>query len=151
MDKTKREDLEKAYRKEKDSGAMLRMLAVHMVRMREMGIGETAASLMRSERRVRKWLRCFDTGGLNGLRGLPRTGRPPKIPREIMARIIERSVQPECTLRELQKTVRGETGIRLHMTNVRKIMRRYRLTPKVPEGPHQQGRQGCRPKLAIPL
>ena len=133
MDKTKREELEKAYRKEKDSRAVPRMLAVHMVRVREMSIGETAANLMRSERRVRKWLERFDTGGLDGLRDLPRTGRSPKIPRYIMTRIIERSVQPKCTPRELQKAIREETGTRLHMTNVRKTMHRYGLIPKVPQ------------------
>ena len=101
-----------------------------------MSIGETAANLMRSERWVHKWLKRFDTGGLDGLRDLPRTGRPPKIPREIMARIIERSVQPKCTPRELQKTIREETGTRLHITNVRKIVRRYGLTPKVPQRVH---------------
>ncbi len=36
MDVTKREELEKAYRKEKDSRVILRMLAVHMVRVRKM-------------------------------------------------------------------------------------------------------------------
>ena len=50
MDKTKREELEKAYRKEKDFRVVPRMLAVHMVRVRKISIGETAANLMRSER-----------------------------------------------------------------------------------------------------
>ena len=136
MDKTKREELEKAYRKEKDSRVVLRMLAVHMVCVRQMSMGETAASLMRSERWVHKWPERFDTGGLDGLRDLPRTGRPPKIPRETMARIIEQSVQPKCTPGELQKTIREETGTRLHITNVRKIMHRYGLTPKVPQRVH---------------
>ena len=40
MDETKREELEKAYRKEKDSRVVPRMLAVHMVRVREMSIGD---------------------------------------------------------------------------------------------------------------
>ena len=65
---------------------------------------------MRSERRVHKWLKRFDPGGLDGLRDLPRTGRPPKIPHEIMARIIERCVQPKCTPRELQKVIREEAA-----------------------------------------
>ena len=131
MDKTKREDLEKAYRKEKDSRVVPRMLAVHMVRVRKMSTGETAANLMRSERWVHRWLERFDAGSLDGLRDLPRTGRPPKISRYTMARIIEQSVQPKCTPRERQKTIREETGTRLHITNVRKTIRRYGLTPKV--------------------
>ena len=50
MDATKREELEKACRKEKDSRVILRMLAVHMVLVRKISVGETAANLMRSER-----------------------------------------------------------------------------------------------------
>ena len=37
MDKTKRKELEKAYRKEKDSRVVSKMLAVHMVCVRKMG------------------------------------------------------------------------------------------------------------------
>ena len=130
MDATKREELEKAYRKEKDSRVILRMLAVHMVRVRKMSVSEAAANLMRSDRWVHTWLERFDAGGLDGLRDLPRSGRPPKIPREIMARIIEQAVQPQCTPRELQKIIREDTGTRLYITNVRKAMRRHCLTPR---------------------
>ena len=84
--------------------------------------------------------------GLDGFRDLPRAGQPPKILREIMARIIERSVQPKCTPRELQKTIREGTGTRLHITNVRKIMHRYGLTPKCPQKVHinRAGRDAVR-------
>ena len=41
MDATKREELEKAYRKEKDPRVVIRMVAVHMVRVRKMSIGDT--------------------------------------------------------------------------------------------------------------
>ena len=69
------------------------MLAVHTVRVREMGIGETAADLMRFERRARKWPERFDVGGLDGPPGSSQNRpRPPRMPREIMARIIELSV-----------------------------------------------------------
>ena len=128
--------MEKAYRKEKDSRMTIRMVAVHMVRVRNLSIGETAANLMRSERWVHTWLERFDAGGLDGLRDLPRPGRPPKIPHEIMARIIGQAVQPKCTPRELQKIIREETGIGLYITNVRKAMRRHGLTPKVPQKVH---------------
>ena len=38
------------------------MLAVHMVRVRKMSIGATAANLMRSKRWVHAWLELFDAG-----------------------------------------------------------------------------------------
>ena len=112
------------------------MFAVHMVRMRKMGVGDIAASLMRSDRWVHTWLERFDAGGLDGLRDLPRSGRPPKIPHGIMAQIIRQTVQPKCTPRELQKTIREETGIRLYITNVRKATRQHGTIPKVPQKVH---------------
>ena len=75
MGVTKREELEKACRKEKDSRVILRMLAVHMVLVRKISVGETAANLMRSERWVRTWLERLDAGGFDGLRDLPRSSR----------------------------------------------------------------------------
>ena len=46
MDKTKREELEKAYKKEKNPRVAARMLAVHMVYVREMSVSATAADLI---------------------------------------------------------------------------------------------------------
>ena len=53
-----------------------------------------------------------------------------------MARIFEQTIQPQCTPRELQKIIRGETGTRLYITGVRKAMRRRGLIPKVPQRVH---------------
>ena len=72
MDKTKREELEKAYKKEKNPRVAARMLAVHMVYVREKSVSATAADLMRTDKWVYDWLKCFDAGGLDGLRDLPK-------------------------------------------------------------------------------
>ena len=136
MDETKREELKKACRKEKDPMVAARMLAVHMVYVRKAGIGETAAHLMRSARWVRNWLRRYDEGGLEGLRDLPRSGRPRRIPRETIEQIINKTVQPKCTPAGLQKRIHEETGTKLHITYIRKIMRMYDLSPKESQRVH---------------
>ena len=59
-----------------------------------------------------------------------------RFPREIMARIIEQAVQPQCTPRELQKIIREDAGTKLYITNVRKAMCRHGLTPKIPQKVH---------------
>ncbi len=112
------------------------MLAVYMVHVCKKSIDETAGDLMRSPKWVRNWLNCFDSGGLNGLRDLPRSGRPSKIPREIMERIIDKAVRPGCTPQELQALIHEETGTTLYITNVRKIMHRNGLSPKAPRKIH---------------
>ena len=46
MDETEREELKEACKKEKDLRVAARMLAVHMVYVREKGVSATAADLM---------------------------------------------------------------------------------------------------------
>ena len=53
MKVTKREELEKAHKKAKYSRVDVGMVAVHMVQVRKIGVGETVANLVRSERWVR--------------------------------------------------------------------------------------------------
>ena len=72
MRETNKEDLKQAYKSEKDPQIKIRILAVHMARVRKKGIDETAADLMQSERWIRNWLRRYDKGGLDNLRNLPR-------------------------------------------------------------------------------
>ena len=50
MEETKREGPKEAYGKEKDPGAIARILVVHMAYTRKAGIDETTAHLMRSAR-----------------------------------------------------------------------------------------------------
>ena len=76
MDDIKREELEKACKNYK---VRTRMVAVRMVRVRNMPVEETADILVRCSMWVRDWLRRYDEGGLEGLRDLPRCGRPRRI------------------------------------------------------------------------
>ena len=75
MGDTKLEELEKACKKEKDHKVRTRMVAVRMVRVRNMPVEEAADILVRCPAWIRKWLRCYDEGGLQGLRDLPRCGQ----------------------------------------------------------------------------
>ena len=84
MDETEREELKEAYRKEKDPRVVASCSRCTWS-MCAAGIDETAAHLMRSARWVRNWLHRYDEGGLDGLRDLPRSGRPRRIPRETIA------------------------------------------------------------------
>ena len=82
------------------------------------------------------WLKRFDAGGLDGLRDLPKSGRSASVPRTTMDRIIDKASQGRCTPKELQEPVRSEINARLHITSIRKIMRGYGLTPKIPQKVH---------------
>ncbi len=70
------------------------------------------------------------TGGLEGLRDLPRSGRPPKISQEVMDGVLGKVDRFKTTPAELQQVIHKETGTKMHRTNVRKIMQKYGLSPK---------------------
>ena len=70
MDDIKREELEKACKKEKNHKVRTRMAAVRMVRVLNMSVEETANLQVHCPTWVRDWLRRYNEGGLEGLRNL---------------------------------------------------------------------------------
>ena len=136
MDDTKREELEKACKKEKDHKVRTRIVAVRMVRVLNMSVDETASILVHCPTWVRDWLRRYDEGGLEGLRDLPRCGRPRRITRDAMDAIVANVAGCRITPAGMQQYIRAQTGTSLHITYVRKIMRLYNLSPKVAQKIH---------------
>ena len=136
MNEMDKEDLKKAYRSKKDPKIRARILAVHIVSVCEESICKTATNLMQSERWVRDWLKRYDEGDLNGLRDLPRPGRPRAVPRVTIDRIIGEMVPSGCTQVRLQERIHAETGTKLRIIYVRKILRWRGLSPKRPQRIH---------------
>ena len=100
-----------------------KIVAVRMVRVLNMSVDETASILVHCPTWVRDWLRRYDEGGLEGLRDLPRCGRPRRILRNVMDEIIAKVADCRITPMGLQQYIRAQTGTSLHITYVRKIMR----------------------------
>ena len=89
-----------------------------------------------SARWVHDWLKRYDQGGLEGLRDLPRPGRPRSVPPEKINEIIDGMILSGCTPVALQERIREESGVKLHITYVRKLMCKRGLSPKVPKRVH---------------
>ena len=130
MDEQERDDLKKAYKKEKDLRVRARILAVNVVYNEGFKINETAACLMQCPDWVGIWIQRFNTDGLDGLRDLPRSGRPPKIPLPEMNKIMEQASQTPTTPAILYQQIFQKTKVKLHMTYVRELMRKYGLSSK---------------------
>jgi len=84
MEETDSEDLRKVYRKEKDPRVMKRMAAVNAVCVLDYRISDAAELLMQCPNWVSHWMRRFEEGSIDSLRNLPRSGRPPKVRREMI-------------------------------------------------------------------
>ena len=81
------------------------------------------------------WIRRYD-GGLDGLLDLPRCGRPRSIPASTLNRIIFDLGSSRITPVMLQQVMHEKAGRKLHITYVRKIMRRHGLSPKASQKIH---------------
>ena len=130
MDKQERDDLKKAYKKEKDLRVRARILAVNMACSEGFKINEAAACLMQCPDWVGMRIQRFNTDGLDGLRDLPRSGRPPKIPLREMDKIMKQTSQMPTTPAALHQQIFQKTKVKLHLTYVRELMRKYGLSSK---------------------
>ena len=130
MDKQKRDDLKKAYKKEKDLRVRARILAVNMVCNEGFKINEAAAYLMQCTDWVGMWIQRFNTDGLDGLRDLLRSGRLPKISLQEMDKIMKQTSQTPTTPATLYQQIFQKTKVKLHITYVRELMRKYGLSSK---------------------
>ena len=133
MDKL--EQLEQAYKKE-NSKVAVRMLAVLMVLKDGKDLQYTAKTLHRCANWVRKWVDRFKVDGLDGLYDHPRSGRPSAIPKKQMDSIMSRVMLTLFTPVMLQQTILYSTGIKFHITYVRKIMHQYDMSVKTAQKYH---------------
>ena len=121
--------LEKAYKKEKTHVAV-RMLAVLLVLRDGMDIQHTATTVHHCKTWVRKWVNRFEAQGVDGLYDLPRSGRPRIISKQKMDNIMSKATKTLFTPAMLQQTVLHSTGIKFHITHIRKIMHSYGMSAK---------------------
>lgn len=133
MDKI--ESLEAAYKKE-NSKVAVRMLAVLMILKDGKDIQYTAKTLHRCTNWVRKWVERFEVDGLNGLYDHPRSGRPCTISKKRMNSIMSKVVLTLFTPVMLQQSIFYSTGVKFHITHIRKIMHQYGMSAKTAQKYH---------------
>ena len=123
------EAFRRALRDERDGDVRYRFAAVNMHENLGMTREEVALALMRCPRWVGKWVARYRSGGVEALRDRPRPGRPPLVARQKLGRLIGR-MPGRVTPAEVMLEIERATGVRFHMSYVRKIMRRAGLSAK---------------------
>jgi transposase len=81
-----------------------------------------------------KWLKRFDKSGLDGLKDLPRSGRPPEVPEEKFAQIRrELSEKPSgWKAKEIMNIIHEKAGVRYHEVHVYRLLHKWGFKLKVP-------------------
>ena len=128
--------LNEACKTEKNADVLKRLLLVRRVRVDD----EEAASIAEKEfHRSRwwayKWLKRFDKSGLDGLKDLHRSGRPPEVSEEIFSEIrSELSENPSgWKAKEIMNIIYQSTGVRYHEVHIYRLLHKWGFKPKVPQ------------------
>ncbi len=128
----KLESLEAAYKKE-NSKVAVRMLAVLMILKDGKDIQCTAKTLHHCTSWVRKWTSRFE---IDGLYDHPRSGRPRIISQTRMDAIMSKAMLTLFTPIMLQQSIFYSTGVKFHITHIRKIMHQYGMSAKTAQKYH---------------
>ena len=135
--RSRKKSLQKACKAEKNANVRIRILFVIYVWIDGMKPSEAARRLKMSRAWGSKWTKRYREGGLAGLRDLPRSGRPPKVHPGIMKKVRRIARDTMCwTVEGMHKHILKNTGVDYSASHVRKIMKKWGYTMKVPVGRH---------------
>ena len=128
-------ELIQAYKEEKNNHKKERLHAICMIKVNKHTIAETAREMFRTYQCVHNWLLRFEEYGLDDL---SRSGRPPIIPSKKLEKIkrLFKKLSGGMTPKKLMQFIFDRTGIRYHITHVRRIIHSWNLRAKVPQKQH---------------
>ena len=127
--------LDDAYRTEKNVDVREGLLLVRRVLVDN---EQTARVAEKEFRRSRwwayKWMKRYAESGLEGLKNLPRTGRPPQVSGQEFAEI-KRELSENLAgwkAKEIMNIIYDKTGIRYHEVHIYRLLHKWGFSPKVP-------------------
>jgi len=123
---------------EKDVKVKERMLLVLNAVYHGRIAAQVAKDLHRSRSWACQWLKRYDRQGLDGLKDIPKSGRPTELPEEIEYEIktILTDSNQGWTTKQVEELITKESGIRYHSNHIYRILRRWGLKQKVPRKVH---------------
>jgi transposase len=132
-------ELKKLYRREEDAKVKERLLLILRVEVDGAIPASAAKQLHRSRPWASYWLERFSKEGLDGLGDKPRSGRPSKLPVEVVMRIRRRLSESKegWTTRQVQELIaKMGGGVTYHYTHVYRLLHRWGFKLKVPRRRH---------------
>jgi len=119
-----KEELEKKYRKEKDSTIKERLLAILLLYDGK-NIYEVAEIIRRSERTIKEWLKRWNKEAYEGiLPKVSRRGRKPKISGEEWDKILKEIEGKGMTIKEVAVYVKTTRGVEYAYKTIWTILRK---------------------------
>jgi transposase len=127
--------LDDAYRTEHNVDVRERLLLVRRVLVDNEQISRVAENeFHRSRWWAYKWVKRYAESGLEGLKNLPRTGRPPEVSGQKFAEI-KRELSENLAgwrVKEVMNIIYAKTGVRYHEVHIYRLLHKRGFSPKVP-------------------
>ena len=124
------------YKKELNSKAKERILAVLNVTEENKTISTIARLFYKSYNTIKNWVMRFKEFGVAGLYEKPRSGRPPKITNHKITEFftnVKNGIFPKQFVHKIKK----DTGVKYTESGIRDMLRRHNFTPNVPDSTHK--------------
>ena len=127
--------LEDVLRTEKNVDVRERLLLLRRVLVDNEQTARVAEKeLHRSRWWAYKWVKRYTESGLEGLKNLPRSGRPPQVSAQKFAEI-KRELSENLAgwrAKEIMNIIYEKTGVRYHEVHIYRLLHKWKFSPKVP-------------------
>ncbi|MBV9179337.1 MAG: helix-turn-helix domain-containing protein, partial [Nitrososphaeraceae archaeon] len=135
-----RKELTNLYKKESDPKVKERLLLVLKVRVDDMIPARVARELYRSRTWASDWLARYSKEGVEGLKNKPKSGRPPKLSREIVLKIRRKLIGSKqgWSTKQIQDMIIRESGggVKYHYIYMYRLLHKWGFKLKVPRKIH---------------
>jgi putative transposase len=114
------------YKREKEPKVKERILMVIFHKFDGESANRTGKKLGHSHATVLKWTERFEEEGLEGLKDKPRSGKPPKIPKERMERIRKKVEGKDFwTSKQVMELIYEEEGVLYSLRHVERLLHKW--------------------------
>ena len=135
----KRAELERLYKTEPDPEVKERLLLVLKVVGDGMVPSQVAKQLHRSRTWASDWMARYHEEGVEGLRTRPKSGRPSKLPMEVVIKLqkkLKDSKQGWTTKQAYELIAKESGGVEYHEKYIYELLHRWGFKEKVPRKVH---------------
>ena len=138
------EKLKNLYKKEKDSKAKLRLLAI-ILRKKGQSLSEISTSIQKPVMTISDWLRRIDNEGLHRIYSIKQTGKPSKLTKvqlDYLHNVLEKSPEEQgipfkmWTTSLVQYVIKKLFDVLYKVRNVLKIVKKLGFSWRVPRQEH---------------
>jgi putative transposase len=133
-----RQEATKLYKGELNPKIKERLLLILRVKDNAILPAHAADELHRSRPWALYWLDRFSKEGVEGLKNRSKTGRPPKIPKELAIRIRTKLLESKqgWTTKQVREMISRESGVIYHYIHICRILHNWGFRQKIPRKRH---------------